>query len=153
MSGSEDGLHVLLRPVDVGDLDALYEHQADLEATTMAGFPARDRPAFDAHWAKVLELPDVRPLAVVADGALFGYVGAYDFEGHREIGYWLGRQAWGRGIATAAVRLLLENENTRPINAGVAPHNRASVRALEKCGFTCVGVAESDGFLLFELDA
>ena len=44
----------VLREVVESDLDAFYEQQADPEATRMALLPARDRPAFDAHWRRVL---------------------------------------------------------------------------------------------------
>ena len=55
------------------------------------------------------------------------------------IGYWLGREFWGRGIASAAVLLLLRFESTRPLIARVAKHNLGSIRVLEKAGFTRVG--------------
>ena len=42
----------------------------------------------------------------------------------------------GRGIATAALTAFLRLEQTRPLYAGVAKHDAASVRVLQKCGFT-----------------
>ncbi|GAB3251710.1 GNAT family N-acetyltransferase [Larkinella harenae] len=56
-----------------------------------------------------------------------------------EIGYWLGEPYWGRGIATIAIRHLIRYAfaNTELIRlfAGVMPHNKASMRVLEKNGF------------------
>jgi RimJ/RimL family protein N-acetyltransferase len=57
-----------------------------------------------------------------------------------EIGYWLGRAHWGRGIATAAVQSLAEYGFTQHdlarVYAVVFAHNDASGRVLEKAGFT-----------------
>jgi RimJ/RimL family protein N-acetyltransferase len=57
------------------------------------------------------------------------------------VGYWVGREFWGRGIATRALAAFLDEVSERPIYAGVADTNLASIRVLEKCGFT---VAESN---------
>jgi RimJ/RimL family protein N-acetyltransferase len=52
------------------------------------------------------------------------------------MGYWIGREFWGRGVATTAVRLYLTEVTERPIHAFVALHNVGSQRVLEKNGFT-----------------
>ena len=82
---------------------------------------------------------------VIRDGGdkLVGAIGVRPEEGpgaHRaEIGYWLARPCWGRGVATAAVRELsayaFEELGLRRLVAQVYPWNQASVRVLEKCGF------------------
>jgi RimJ/RimL family protein N-acetyltransferase len=51
------------------------------------------------------------------------------------VGYWIGRQFWRRGIASAAVAELLGQVKIRPLYAHVANHNICSKRILEKCGF------------------
>jgi RimJ/RimL family protein N-acetyltransferase len=53
----------------------------------------------------------------------------------REVGYWLGREYWGQGIATAALQEFLAVEQHRPLFAGVVDDNAGSIRVLEKCGF------------------
>jgi RimJ/RimL family protein N-acetyltransferase len=50
------------------------------------------------------------------------------------------RAFWGRGIATAALSAFLSLEQTRPLHAGVAKHNIASIRVLQKCGFKITSV-------------
>ncbi|MBP8242640.1 MAG: GNAT family N-acetyltransferase, partial [Thermoflexales bacterium] len=55
--------------------------------------------------------------------------------GQREVGYWLGREFWGKGIATRALEAFLAIDTTRPLHAFVVHHNLGSIRVLEKCGF------------------
>ncbi len=55
------------------------------------------------------------------------------------MGYWIGREFWGQGIASRALDLFLQEETRRPLYAHVAVHNLASRRVLEKCGFSMVG--------------
>ena len=57
---------------------------------------------------------------------------------------WLTRLAWGRGVATEALRLLVSREPTRPLFARVAAHNRAGIAVLEKHGFTEVSRSVRD---------
>jgi ribosomal-protein-alanine N-acetyltransferase len=84
----------------------------------------------------------------VAD-ALIGGCGFDGFQvgkSHRaEVGYWLAKPFWGRGIMTAVVqrvcRHAFEEFVLAKITAHVFPHNPASARILEKCGF------QEEGFL------
>ena len=142
-----------LRDVERDDLETLYEHQLDPEAAAMAGFPSRDHDAFISHWAGILADPDLLALAIVADGELVGNLGVFPDVGKRAIGYWIGREYWGRGIATDAVRLFLTRYAERPLYAWVISTNAASIRVLEKCGFQPADDAEVEpGELLFRLD-
>jgi RimJ/RimL family protein N-acetyltransferase len=133
-------MDVTLRPVVPEDLPVLYEHQADPESRAMAAFPGRDREAFMAHWeANVLGNPRGVVRAIVVDGAVVGHVVVFDAGDEREVGYWIDRAQWGRGIATAALAAFLEEITERPLFARVAAHNGGSRRVLEKCGFDVVG--------------
>jgi RimJ/RimL family protein N-acetyltransferase len=126
---------IALRDVIEGDLAALFEHQADPEATRMAAFPARGWDAFMAHWAAILRDPTVVAKAILVDGRLAGNVVCFVQSGRRLVGYWIGRSDWGRGVATAALAALLREVGERPLFAYVVTHNAASIRVLEKCGF------------------
>ena len=126
---------VRLRAVREEDLDVLFAHQSDPEAARLAGFPARDRAAFTTHWRRIMADPTVATYAVDVDGEVAGNAVAWWDGGHREIGYWIGRDRWGRGVATRAVALLTALEPERPLLAFVAEHNAPSVRVLEKNGF------------------
>jgi len=127
---------VLLRDVIEADLPIYFEHQLDPEATRMAAFPSRDREAFMAHWrTKVLGEETGIAKTVVVDGRVAGYVVSWQQSEEREVGYWIGREFWGRGVATKALSAFLEQDRTRPLYAHVAEHNVASIRVLRKCGF------------------
>jgi RimJ/RimL family protein N-acetyltransferase len=128
-----------LRPVTDSDLPSLFEQQLDPEATAMAAFPSRDEEAFYAHSRKIMADETVIFRAIVSDGQIAGSIGSWEQDDKREIGYWLGREFWGKGIATQALAQYLKVETIRPLFAHVAKHNVASRRVLEKCGFTVVG--------------
>jgi RimJ/RimL family protein N-acetyltransferase len=128
--------NVSLRDVTEADLPILYEHQRDPVAARMAAFPRRDWDAFLPHWKKILGDSSVVTKAVLVDGVLAGNVVSFVRAGVREVGYWIGREYWGRGVATKALAAFLTHDRTRPMYARVAKHNVASIRVLEKCGFT-----------------
>ena len=102
----------------------------------MVAFHSRDRDAFDQHWAKLLADETLLKKTIVVDGQIAGNIGSWTSEGKREVGYWIDRAFWGRGVATDALSAFLCLEPTRPLYAGVAKHNVASIRVLQKCGFT-----------------
>lgn len=133
MTGSA-GL-VELREVIEADLPTFYQHQRDEVAYRMVGFEPRDWDAFMAHWSKIMADPDLLQRAVVVDGELAGNMVCFDQGGEREVGYWIGREFWGRGVATAALALFLDEITERPLYAVVAAHNASSIRVLQKCGF------------------
>ncbi|MEY2529500.1 MAG: hypothetical protein QOJ05_1590, partial [Verrucomicrobiota bacterium] len=148
-----------LRDVEQGDLPAFFEHQRDPESVAMVVFASRERPAFDAHWAKILADDTSLKQTVVVEGKVAGNVTSFLREGVREVGYWLDRVYWGRGVATAALSSFLELEKRRPLYAGVARHNVASLRVLQKCGFVLIGSPDprstdaEDEFLVLTLPA
>ncbi len=130
---------VWFRDVAEGDLPAFFEHQLDPEATGMAAFPARERDAFMAHWTRILGDETIVKKTVLVDGRVAGNVVSFEQDGKPEIGYWIGRGFWGRGVATAALSAFLGLVGTRPLYARVAKHNVASIRVLKKCGFEISG--------------
>ncbi|MGH2528183.1 MAG: GNAT family N-acetyltransferase [Actinomycetota bacterium] len=130
---------IFLRDVTEDDLPIFFEHQLDPEANQMAAVPARDREAFTAHWTKILGDDTVTKKTVLFDGQVAGNVVSFERFGEREVGYWIGRQYWGKGVATRALSEFLDHVTTRPLYARVAKHNVASLRVLEKCGFTISG--------------
>lgn len=150
-------MRTMLRDVVETDLPVFFEQQLDLESTRMAAFPPReDWNAFLEHWrTKVLGNPTSCQQAIVWSDRIAGYVSSWSQDELRLVAYWLGREYWGRGIATAALTEFLGHERTRPLHAFVVAHNIGSLRVLEKCGFVRVSAAPGhDGIveLLYRLD-
>jgi RimJ/RimL family protein N-acetyltransferase len=83
-------------------------------------------------------------LAIVISDEAVGGIGIHPlqdvYRGTAEIGYWLAEPFWGRGIITAAVQALVpvafEHFGIIRLQAGIFESNPASMRVLEKCGFT-----------------
>jgi RimJ/RimL family protein N-acetyltransferase len=138
---------VQLRDVIEDDLAIFYEHQLDPDATRMAAFPPRDRERFMAHWAKIMADETVNQKTILFDGQVAGNIVSWQQDGEQEVGYWIGREFWGKGIATSALEAFLSHVTVRPLYAHVASRNAASIRVLEKCGFTIVS-QETEEFIL-----
>jgi RimJ/RimL family protein N-acetyltransferase len=122
--------------VEPGDLPIFFEHQRDPVAVALVVFRSREKAEFDEHWAKILADDTSLKKTIVADGQVAGHIASFVRDGEREVGYWIDRALWGRGIASEALSAFLRLEQRRPLYAGVAPHNAASLRVLQKCGFT-----------------
>jgi len=126
---------VALREVVDSDLPIFFENQRDSEAVRMAAFPSRDHDAFVTHWAKVRREPANITRTIICDGQVAGNIGSWIADDRRLIGYWIGREFWGRGVATAALCAFVAEVKQRPLHAFVAMHNVGSIRVLEKCEF------------------
>ncbi len=139
---------VLLRNVIAEDLPIFFEHQLDPVANEMAGFPARDRETFMAHWARNLRNASSVHKTIIYADRVAGNIVSWEHDGERAVGYWLGREFWGKGIATQALTAFLEIVTVRPLYAHVVKHKLASIRVLEKCGFTMTGENDEEVILI-----
>lgn len=141
----------IVRPFREADVAALARHAND----RAVWLQLRDRfphPYTEADARQFLEhLRRAGPLthfAIEVDGEAAGGIGLEPqvdvHAGSAEIGYWVARAAWGRGVATAAVRALtefvFERDKWRRLFAGVFSTNPASMRVLEKVGYRREGV-------------
>ncbi|MDA5192359.1 GNAT family N-acetyltransferase [Govanella unica] len=83
-------------------------------------------------------------IADKATDALMGGCGFLDQEDGLELGYWLGRDYWGRGYVPEALRSLISagfgGLGLDVIAARVLPDNLRSRRVLEQLGFQDVGL-------------
>jgi ribosomal-protein-alanine N-acetyltransferase len=133
-----------LRPLEAADLPRLREVVFSDPAVTWDG---RAKTEAESEAALEHKLRHVREhgfgvLAVTdrATGELLGYAGLQHLEDgpEVEIGYYLGRRAWGRGLATELALRLVDvafDELRLPrLMAVVRPHNDASKRVLTKAG-------------------
>src|SRR3974377_733596 len=112
----------------------------------MAAFVSRgpsDRDAFLKHGRRILADPTVTTKAIVQNGEVVGSVGSFLWEGKPQVTYWIRKQYWGQGIATRALAQFVRDLKTRPLYASPARDNAASIRVLEKCGFTLRGSAKA----------
>jgi RimJ/RimL family protein N-acetyltransferase len=118
----------------------MYNLQLDPESNRMAVTIPRTREVFDAHWAQSLNDPANIVRAILVGSEMVGYISCFMMDGEEHVGYWIDRAHWGKGIASRALQLLLQEVATRPLIATAATSNGASIRVLQKCGFVVVRV-------------
>lgn len=139
-----------LRPFRRGDEDDLVVSANDREIwrNVRDGFPFPYTRADAERWIAYNEgIAPAINFGIELAGRIVGGVGlVVGQDVHRrtaEIGYWLARPSWGRGLGTAAVRALtrhaLGDLQLVRVHAGVFVWNPASVRVLEKAGYTLEG--------------
>ena len=132
-----------LRPTLAADLPILFEFQKDPEYDHMAAFTKQDsseKQSYLAKWTRLLGDPTITSKTILADGQIVGSVGMWLMDGEPQVTYGIDRSSWGQGLATAALRLFLEEVKIRPLHASAAFDNAGSMRVLEKCGFQKIGV-------------
>lgn len=133
--------NLTLRPVLPTDLPSLFEQQLDHQAVAMSAYPSKDRGEFMRHWEGIMRNKSITARTIIYKEKVAGHLICWK-EGKYEqrVGYWIGRQFWGRGIATSALKEFLAEVRVRPLYAEVANHNVASQRVLEKNGFEVLEV-------------
>lgn len=129
---------VSIRDVIESDFPIFYAQQSDPESRRMAAFTGEEQPdqaAFIERWKAIVSRDTNIMMTITYNGHVAGNLMCYLLEGEREVGYWIGKSYWGKGIATRALKLFLEQFTERPLFARAAKDNAASLRVLEKCGF------------------
>lgn len=129
---------IVLRPTSETDLETLCEFARDPEAIRMAAFTSPQPPepaAYISRWTRLLSNPQIVARTILVDDRIAGSVASFLRDADREVTYWLGREYWGRGIATAALTAFVREFRVRPLWGRAAADNAASIRVLEKCGF------------------
>ena len=136
-------MNVSLRPLEDGDLDVIFQQVTDPESIWMAAFTPEDqtdRRAFLNRMSRLRADTSVSNRVIDADGAIAGTIGSFRIDDQLEVTYWVDRTLWGKGIASAALQILLVETAERPVYARAASDNVGSLRVLEKAGFRRVGV-------------
>ncbi len=140
-----------LRPYLPGDAPAIVRHanQREVWRGLYDIFPHPYTLELAEDWVAQCTAPhpDYLRLVIEVDGGLVGGIGLRGCgpfnEEYAEVGYWLGVEYWGRGIATEALRLVcgyaFAELRANRVEARVYGFNSASGRVLEKCGFTLEG--------------
>jgi RimJ/RimL family protein N-acetyltransferase len=142
---------LLLRGPEEDDLAEIAPAFLDPAVGGEAGLPPLDADAL--RWALREQLPAMRAQGllapyVVADdaGRILGGITLHHLDPMRdavEVGYWLFREARGRGVATRSVGALVEHafdNGLCRVEAHVRVGNSASERVLERLGFEREGV-------------
>lgn len=135
-------LKIILRPTEIVDLELFFTFQLDKEASYLAAFTPKDptdKIAYIEKYTKLLNDPAINMRTIIVDNAIVGSIAKFEMEGDAEITYWIDKNFWGNGVATAALKEFLIIENTRPIFGRTAFDNLSSQRVLEKCRFVKVG--------------
>lgn len=137
---------IRLRRTTSADVPRLFQLECDEKSNALAGTKPRDWATFHSRWDQILAEPDdsvtgVTPRVIESDGVVVGAINIAPHEGRDSIGYWIAREHWGRGIATRAVTLMLQEFTRRPLYATAAEHNTPSIRVLERNGFAIVSRA------------
>jgi RimJ/RimL family protein N-acetyltransferase len=135
---------IQLRSFAEADADALVSCLNDPEISRWTRIPY---PYTEADALEFMRSTQERAFAITdrASGELLGGIGMrLPAEGVGEVGYWVRREARGRGIATRALRLLarwaLEEQRLVRLQLTAEPENVASLRVAEKAGFTREGL-------------
>lgn len=140
-----------LRPLVVDDARRLAELANDEQVvrhTANIPFPYAEADGLDFIQAQDRRRQSGTGVALglerTVDGALVGVIGfGLDHGPDPELGYWLGRDYWGQGLMTEAVRRLLRHLfadlGMSSVWAAVHPDNLASARVLEKAGLVAAG--------------
>jgi len=126
---------ISLREVTDADVEVFYDHQRDPIAVEMAAFPAREKEAHRQHWTKIQADETTINRTILFGDEVAGSILSWVHDDKRWIAYWIGREHWGKGVATSALRKFVDLLGERPLVAHVAKHNIGSIRVLEKCGF------------------
>lgn len=133
---------IILRKTVISDLEHFFIFQLDQEANYLAAFTAKDptdKTAYLEKYSKFLDDKTINMQTIIVDGVIAGSVAKFEMEGEAGITYWIDKKFWGQGIATNALRIFLNTENSRPILGMVAFDNFGSQKVLEKCGFVKIG--------------
>ena len=139
---------LVLRRWEEGDAENLYRYASDPEVGPIAGWPPH-RSVEESREVirEVLNGPEAYAVCLKEDGQAIGAI-ELKLNGHTdmterddecEMGYWLGKPFWGRGIMPEAVRAMLRHAfldcGMRKVWIGYYEGNDKSRRVQEKCGF------------------
>lgn len=143
---------IILRPWRESDADTLFKWASDPEVGPKAGWPPHGsveesleviRTIFSAEGMWAVEWKETgEPIGSV------GYLPASNSnleipDDQCEVGYWIARPFWGRGICTEALRLVVDHcfreKGFSVLWGDYFPENPASGRVMEKCGFEDTG--------------
>lgn len=144
---------LLLRETAPHDVDAVFEMESDPVAMRYwSRPPMKERSEAEAAVARAMRLFGDRAgirwaVCSRSEDTMLGHCSLFAFNeqcGRAEIGYGLLRRHWGQGLMQEALTAVLDHAfgplALRRIEADIDPRNAASVRALERLGFSREGL-------------
>ena len=133
---------IILTKTEPEDLPFLFQFQLDREANYLAAFTPKDpydQAAYIKKYAGHLADPSIHMRTIRLNELIVGSIAKFMIENEAELTYWIDKNYWGQGIATAALQAFLKMESTRTIHGRVAFDNYGSRKVLENCGFIRIG--------------
>jgi RimJ/RimL family protein N-acetyltransferase len=136
------------KPEDASELAAICNNK-QIWLNVRDGFPHPYTVGNAVEWIRFsLTQQPIQNMAIIYQGCIAGSIGVIPKEDvyrkNIEVGYFIGESYWGKGIATAAVRELIDyitlNFDVVRIYAEVFGHNTASMKVLQKNGFHLEGI-------------
>ena len=143
---------LMMRPLEARDSGAILELVVapEIAANTFVPqpYPPEAADEFIQRGRDSWRDDDAYVFAIIEKSSqrFAGCMGIHPVSEHNraEVGYWLGAPFWGRGLATSALRLLLqfgfETLKLNRVEAGCFDHNPASGRVMEKAGLRLEGL-------------
>jgi RimJ/RimL family protein N-acetyltransferase len=140
--------NLILRPPAKRDLQPMTDMLDDIAVSRMLARVPHPYRLEDARaWFAMVERGDQDEPAftINLDGSIAGMIGFKNEPDERSLGFWLGRQFWGRGLmseaAQAAIAWFFSRYDCDALHAGAFEDNPASLRVQEKLGFEVIGSA------------
>ncbi len=140
---------LILRAWNENDAENLYKYASDPEVGPPAGWPTHTSVENSRDIIRtVLSVPETYAVCLKEDGIPIGSVGLKmgantdmtDREDECELGYWIGKPFWGRGLipeaSREAIRHAFKELGMKKIWCGYYDGNTKSRRVQEKLGFT-----------------
>lgn len=147
----------ILRPLkkeDAAEMARLAHDRVIYRNTLLLPHPYNIKHAKD--WIRInlknykIKQPSNYVFAIEIDGKFSGAIGIHKIVyGHKaELGYWLGREYWGRGIMSEAAKKVsqfaFQKFKLKRLYATAFPWNKASMRIMEKAGMKFEGILRAD---------
>ncbi|MBO4590873.1 MAG: GNAT family N-acetyltransferase [Bacteroidaceae bacterium] len=144
---------ILLRPWCESDAEALFKYASDPEVGPRAGWPPHKTPEesreiirtlFSGEGMWAVEWKETAE-AIGCVGYLPSSASNLKIDDDQcEVGYWIARPYWGKGICTEAMRMVIDycfqEKGFSVLWGSYFPDNPASGRVMEKCGFVDTGI-------------
>lgn len=155
-----DGKRIKIRKLKLSDVQDIHENIKEKEITKWTiniphPYPKEGAKSFikSSHYRLRKKKGYDFGIVLKNTGKVIGGISLtnLDWENkNAEVGYWLGKKYWGKGLTTEAVKLILkfgfEKLKLHRIYAHLFEENIGSKRVLEKCGFKLEAIIRETRF-------